>query len=163
MTAADALENLESVEATPTVINALINALQSSNYKERQTAAQVLEILESPKATPPLTNALINALQQDSDDRVRQAVASALRNLRFDEAIPSLINALQDSSKWVQWRAAEALGEFGDSDTLSQLWERYCQSSDIYFYQAIADIQERCGFYNYDLMQKAQNLGSDRS
>lgn len=29
--------------------------------------------------------------------------------------------------------------------------------------EAIAAIQERCGFYNYDLMQKAQNLDSDRA
>ncbi|WP_041268365.1 hypothetical protein [Geitlerinema sp. PCC 7407] len=43
-----------------------------------------------------------------------------------------------------------------------QRQQKYLRSSAMGFYQAIAAIQRRYGFYNYDLMQKAQNLDSDR-
>ena len=51
---------------------------------------------------------------KDPDPELRMRAAYELSNLGMKEAIPLLIGALSDNDKRVRWKAAYALGDFGE-------------------------------------------------
>jgi len=99
--AADALAGNES----PTALEALIAALNSSNARLRQSAAEALAKQKDPAAIPHLIKTL-----NDSDPWVRRAAAYALGHLGNPDTARILVTCLQDKSVIVRRSAAYALG-----------------------------------------------------
>ena len=90
----------------PTKLNlaSLIDSLGSRDGLIRQEARRSLVALG-----PPATGALIRALHESPVDQVRWEAAKALGEIGDAQAIPSLVEALEDEDGDVVWLAAEAL------------------------------------------------------
>jgi hypothetical protein len=143
--AAEALGKLGSEQA----VSALISAVQHSDFWVRRSAAEALGKLGSEQAV----SALISAVQH-SDSDVRGKVAEALGKLGSEQAVSVLIPALQDSDSGVRRNAAEALGKIGYPEVLLDLIKYIPTKIGIEILSAIAAIQERYQFYNYDIYQQ---------
>lgn len=67
----------------------------------------------------------------------------------------ALEQALNDSDSRVRYSAAETLGKIGSPRLLAQLRQMLYTTTDNYelstILNAIASIQERCGYYNHDV------------
>ena len=143
--ATEALGNLGSVDAVP----GLLKALEDPENYVRRSAIEALGTLGSREAIPGLLKTL-----EDSNDYVRGIAAKALGKLGGVEAIPGLLKALEHPDSNVRERAAEALGKLGSSLQLANLWRsRLKNPTDWYLGDAIASIQARCKFYNYEIFQ----------
>lgn len=102
--AAEALGELRERSA----VSKLMEVLAGDRYPGvRWKAAEALARIGEP-AVIPLTGAL-----HHPDEDVRWKAAIALGEIGDDRAIPPLIELLGDSDRFVQSRAAYALGEFG--------------------------------------------------
>ena len=87
----------------------LIDALNNDNMLVGSAVVEALSKLDDSRVIPILINAL-----DYFDDEARRNVVEAL--VRFgDQGFYALINALNDDKSWIRSRAAEALGELGDS------------------------------------------------
>ncbi|GAB4472492.1 MAG: hypothetical protein OHK0037_32390 [Elainellaceae cyanobacterium] len=147
---AGALGTIGSDAAMP----GLLEALKDPDDYVRRSAAEALEKIGGDTAVPGLLEAL-----KDSDAGVRRSAAEALEKIGGDTAVPGLLEALKDSDAGVRESAAEALGKIGDGAAIAPLWQaRMKHPDERAIGEAIAVIQSRCGFYNYDLYQQAQSL-----
>ncbi|WP_062287500.1 HEAT repeat domain-containing protein [Nostoc piscinale] len=126
------------------VVNPLITALKDEDYNVRRSAAYALGEIGNEAAL----NLLITALQ-DKDSEMRWRAAQALGKIGNKAALNPLITALQDKNSDVRWRAAQALGKIADSEILPQIWELHLKTPSQDKSDAIAQIQERCKFYNH--------------
>jgi len=67
--------------------------------------------------------------------------------------VVALRQALNDEDFRVRYSAAEALGDIGSPELLPELCEMLLKTVDNYelntVLDAIASLQERCGYYNY--------------
>jgi hypothetical protein len=81
----------------------LVGDLQSKNPKERQIAKYKLSAIGKPAAPALLQFA------HNPDTELRHDVIELLGNIEEVSAIPVLIDALEDASFEVRWRASESL------------------------------------------------------
>ncbi len=84
-----------------------VNLFESSDDKVRRKARKSL--VEIGK---PAVSSLMEVLQNSKVYKARWEAAKALGAIGDPEAIPSLVNALQDTESDVVWLAAEALKKF---------------------------------------------------
>ena len=111
-----AADKLARVEATPSLIAALIFMLgQRGDPGARNAAALVLAQL-GPAAVDPLVSLLAHV-----DPDQRKFAADILGELRKPEAVPALVLALKDADANVQGAAAEALGRTGGPEAIRGL------------------------------------------
>jgi HEAT repeat protein len=92
---------------TGTNLESLIGLLESKNGATRMKARKSLAVLGKPAVS-----SLIRILQNSKQDHVRWEAAKTLGAIGDTRAIPSLVNALEDSDQGVVWLAAEALSKF---------------------------------------------------
>ncbi len=105
----------------------LITALSDPDFWVSETAALALRKItgapdpgaagrrrrpEEPTATPPAVARLLQAIQ-DPASRWMAVVALGQMGATAHEAIPALIEALEDDELAVRWDAAKALGKMG--------------------------------------------------
>ncbi len=108
-------------------VGPLINALSDPDFWVSETAALALRKItgspdpeagrrrrnrDEPEATPPAVTRLLKALQ-DPSSRWMAVVALGQMGASAHEAIPALIEALEDTEAAVRWDAAKALGKMG--------------------------------------------------
>jgi len=79
---------------------------------------------------------LIQLLETDPNPNVRASAAKVVGILKYREAIPTLIAALQDD-EWVCFSALEALAEFGDESCLEPVGKLLTSPSSALRYAAI--------------------------
>lgn len=79
----------------------------------------------------------------------------ALGQIGSVEAVDGLLDALADPYSEVCRCVAEALGQIGDAAVVANLWQLHLQQPEDYLEKAIAAIQNRCKFYNYEIWQEA--------
>lgn len=91
----------------------------------RVNAAGLLSCIRDPRVVTPLTKAL-----QDPSPEVRRRATDALGYVagnidsqNFQDAIPELLEALNDSDIWVRISAASSLGDIGDPTAVPKLLE----------------------------------------
>ena len=176
MSAADALGKLGSAEAIP----ALLHASKDVSSYVRSSVVKALKAI-SPLSPPALQDAssfvkgeiayalgrldnanTIPALLQaskDEDFHVRWSAINALGSLCSVETIPALLQLLQESPD-LYWLAAGYLEIFGAPDTLKALWQSYRTTTDGMTKWAIASIQERCQYYNYELEEERKSIAT---
>jgi len=75
------------------------------------------------------------------------------------EQVNHLLDALDDLREDVSESAAVMLKHVGRPEHLSMLWRKYLQLKSPSLSTTIAAIQERCGFYNYEIAQVAIEEG----
>jgi HEAT repeat protein len=118
-----ALEYLAETEDDPTIVPALIEALEEEEVIIRAYAARLLGYREDERIIAPLIKAL-----KDEEDKVQMNAAEALgfaakfaKLQAIKDAVPSLIEILKDENKYVRIDAASALGEIKDKRAILPL------------------------------------------
>jgi len=123
-------------------------ALKDKRLEVRESASRALQFIGDQTSLPYLKSALLdpepivrcnavealgklagastvgilnNILKTDIDLTVRATTARTLGSIHQEDAIPGLINALNDDSFAVRSEAALALGEIGDSSSIPAL------------------------------------------
>lgn len=91
-----------------TAIDSLLTLLESPSSDHRWWATRALAVIDHSKAQDGLQRAL-----GDEDPNVRQCAALSLRLSPTPSAIPTLVNALQDTDRLVARFAADALAAIG--------------------------------------------------
>ena len=99
-------------------VEKLIKKLQDQNVNARMNAVRALGKIGTPEAIKAVEDAipfLIQQLQSDQDKWVRMLAAMALSAVGegAKDAVPDLIQALQDQDVSVRYYAAYALGKIG--------------------------------------------------
>ncbi|MCB2154481.1 HEAT repeat domain-containing protein [bacterium] len=93
---------------TQTNLEGLMEQLGQKDGLKREHARYALIALGSA-AVP----CLVNGLENSHSDRLRWEAAKALGSIGDADAIPALVEALEDDDADVQWVAADALVRFG--------------------------------------------------
>jgi HEAT repeat protein len=106
---------------TPEAIEALIHALSHKNQDVRLYAAWGLARLGYSQGMENLISILNN---KNEDSPLRDSAAKALGEIVCQEAVPPLIECLQDEYSLVRRDAAEALGKIGSVEAVQPLIER---------------------------------------
>ena len=111
------LKAIQKLEINADTFPTLVKALDDEKAAIRRWAAALLGASETPEAVEPLSQVVLN----DNSVVVRRTAGDALSDLGNVQAIPTMCQALEDSSKLVRWRAARFLNEMGDKTALEYL------------------------------------------
>lgn len=144
--AIEALQKLGSEEAIPVLLKTLEAPilLEDPDSVRRVVAAFRMSKV---KMIPGLIRA---SEDSESDTHLSGAVASA--RMGSVEAALVLLEALEAPDFLVRERAVEALGKLSSPSQLATLWQaRLKHPADEDLRDAIAAIQARCKFYNYEI------------
>jgi HEAT repeat protein len=105
----------------PSVVAAAADAIGNSSYDQ--------EVAEPLRMS--LGHRLLELVaDRDHGDVIRPSAIYALGLMRFREAVPSLLEAIDSESPRVRWSAAEALAHIGDAAAEPVLERRYRQEDD---------------------------------
>lgn len=99
----------ESEKAVP----ALYKALEDPDMEVRRNALESLEFFG--EKSRPATPALRQRVKQDPDEKIRRDAMALLGRLKDKDAVPMLIEALDDRDLATRTAAARSLGRFGPS------------------------------------------------
>ena len=86
-------------------------------FSEREEAIRILGKLKDPRGLEPIGEAMLNSDWMS----IRSEAATALGNMEAREAVPALIEGLQDFEAPVRANVAEALGKLADSRAVDAL------------------------------------------
>jgi cell pole-organizing protein PopZ len=95
-------------------------------------------------------------------DPIRELKTKIYRMLNTEDISNRLLQATQDIRPDVVKSSAFLLRTIGNPEMLSTLWQQQTRFFTEELTETIAAIQSRCGFYNYEIYQQAQeadNLG----
>ncbi|MCC3472682.1 MAG: HEAT repeat domain-containing protein [Microcoleus sp. PH2017_15_JOR_U_A] len=136
----------------------LLEQANCLNTDIRWEAVKKLAIVASQAAIPDLIK---NFSRVDSTGN-RWRIINDLRTTANKQILPTLLDALNDTEVSVRRHAAFGIRDLGNCLHLDYLWQQQSQNPLEAIDIAIAAIQSRCGFYNYEIYQQAQeakNLG----
>ncbi|MBM0745529.1 HEAT repeat domain-containing protein (plasmid) [Phormidium sp. CLA17] len=153
----DSLGNLEIFEET---VSNLIQILgEDKNVHVQSTTINTLtnlcSIHPSLLSRQDLENAILNA-SHSSDNYLRQKAAKALGQFSSEISTRRLLQLMGDSVSHTVLTSTEAIKNISYQITakfLPKLAELIFKSEEGFVLDAIAAIQSRCGFYNYDIAQ----------
>ena len=142
---------------------AAILALGESHSEE--AVQELLELLkaEEAKSLGKLPSQIIvpelSQLLQDPNKKneTREAAVLALGESHSEEAVLELLKLLKAEEANICYYVIEALKEIGSATALNSLHQTQ-KLRDENFVYAIATIQSRCKFYNYEIFQAAQAI-----
>ena len=96
----------------------MLNAIGDNDWWVRSRACDALASIGGPK----VTNAALHLIR-DEDENVRRSAIEILNQTRDERAVAHLIAATKDKDWWVRERAADALGDIGNSEAMPALIE----------------------------------------
>jgi HEAT repeat protein len=102
---------------SPLSVDALIRVLRERTFSEREDAIKVLGKIKDRRAIQPISDAMLYSDWMS----IRSEAAAALGNMGFREAVPALIEGLQDFEAPVRANVAEALGQLADPRAVDAL------------------------------------------
>ncbi|MBW4516325.1 MAG: NACHT domain-containing protein [Timaviella obliquedivisa GSE-PSE-MK23-08B] len=124
----------------------------------RLDAVRALKRIASEKVLCILEQAL-----NEDHVLISQESAQVLQELETDSSVQMiLVRALNSEIPFVRLAAAKALSKIGKPDVVQKLWQlkAYGMNMITVSMEAIASIQARCQFYNYEIFQAAQTAKS---
>ena len=147
-----------------TAVKGLLNALEDEDSSVRYHAAKALGKLSSQEIIPELSQLLQDP---NKSNETLEAAILALGESHNEEAVPELLKLLKDGDVSIRYDVIKALKEIGSATALDKLQELQKIMDDNFVY-AIASIQERCQYYNYELEEErkaiaTQTDGEERS
>jgi HEAT repeat protein len=166
-------EKLEIPEETVSKLIEILNKDQDTNEDEDisvrrvtiNTLTNLCSIQPSLVLREDLESVFLNA-SSSSDNPLRSKAAGGLGKFSSDRVSIRLLEMVGDSDFLVALSATEALKNMPYNIIMAQhlpaLIELIYTSEKTFALEAIAGIQSRCGFYNYEIYQQAQeadNLG----
>jgi HEAT repeat protein/3',5'-cyclic AMP phosphodiesterase CpdA len=130
------------------IVSLLTQALNSENLFVRDIAAKALAEINNES----LTEADITDFYDEMDWNRNKAVYKLAA--RDDEsAMTSILEIVRDGPAHLIDAAINVLGEIGNPELLSVLYNLLLETAKDYISYPISQIQERCKFYNYTLTQ----------
>jgi HEAT repeat protein len=114
--AAEALGQIGDRAAT----HALILTLNDDSIWVRRASVVALGQIGDEEAIPPLMNRLLDPPNSEWPEELRDAIARTLGGIG-EQALQTLIHALDDPDPWVSCAAARALGQIGDPKAIAPL------------------------------------------
>lgn len=120
------LKAIQKLEINNETFPAVVDALNDNRSTIRRWASALLGASESSQAVEPLSQAVLH----DPSVIVRRTAGDSLSDLGDPQGIPTMCQALQDSSKLVRWRAARFLYETGDDSAIAPLETAKDQESE---------------------------------
>jgi HEAT repeat protein len=149
---ARALNTLDNKQILPSLLETLEEILREwdLDFDACDAIADVLKKFNSREAIVVLLQALED--EENDNNYILSKAAYILGKLGEERAIPQLLKVALENSE-VPYIAAEALGLMGSPKPLQTLWRAYHSISEDYLRDAIAAIQSRCKFYNYEIFQ----------
>ncbi|HEY9817421.1 MAG TPA: HEAT repeat domain-containing protein, partial [Candidatus Obscuribacterales bacterium] len=129
----------------------LVKMLKDEDESVRQIAAESLGRMKSEKAV----DRLINSLKDDHSGVAYQA-AAALGKIASEKALLALAQVWKENTI-PDFYLISIIEEIERQDTIACILPKFSEmlsgSDDTYVLQAIASIQNRCKFYNYEIWQ----------
>jgi len=111
-----AIRSLAEVQS-PQVTPLLINSLSDPDLSVRQCAALALQHQPDPLAIPALIQLL------DSTDQLLARLAGDALIAMGSDAVPALLEAMQEGNLKIRIEAARALGKIGDTRAIPELFK----------------------------------------
>jgi HEAT repeat protein len=173
------------------VVEGLVKVIQSNDFDIRWRAGAALARLKNSLAVEVLVHSLNNnhpdvcesiistlgeigsslAIEgllsklKDEHSGIRWQTVIALGRIGVEAAAQGLLETLADEDPDIRRNSAISLGIIGSAIALPKLCKLQLESPTREKSQAIAAIQSRCKFYNYELYQQAQSQAeeSDRT
>lgn len=102
---------------SPLVVDALITVVRERTFSEREEAIRILGKIKDRRAVEPISESAVYSDWMS----IRSEAAAALGKMGYHEAVPSLIEALDDFESPVRANAAEALGLLADERAIEPL------------------------------------------
>lgn len=133
-------------ENAPTLEEWLDRLSDRSSFVREEAAKQLGKIGNDIAVYPLLESAVT-----DDTYSVRKTAIEALESIGTPAALNALMSALNGGSGMVRQQVSEALVNIGTGKLLPQLWKDVLTTGDLYLLDAIAAIQKRCRYYNYEL------------
>ncbi len=129
----------------------LVKALEDKENSICQAAVELLGSIGNEQAVASLSKML-----KHQDPEIQMSAAAALGHIGGEQVITLLSKTLEDEDKDLGIRiiAAVSLGMIGNASLLMKLWQMECNGT-VDCLKAIASIQARCKFYNYEIFQAA--------
>lgn len=119
--------NIRKVAATTlgklkaeSAVEALLNLLDDERFAVRIEVVIALNHIKPPEAVAAFSKVVVS----DNNYEVRKVAATALGNLKSQDAIPALITALEDENWMVRKAAVDSLTNLKASDGLGKIMER---------------------------------------
>jgi len=104
---------------SPLTVESLIKVLHERTFSEREEAIKILGRIKDHRAVKPIAEALVYSDWMS----IRSEAANALGNMGYKEAVPDLLEGLQDFDAPVRANVAEALGKLKDTSAVDALIE----------------------------------------
>jgi HEAT repeat protein len=104
---------------SPLMVDGLLKVLREGTFSEREDAVRILGKIKDRRAVQPISEALLYSDWMS----IRSEAAHALGKMGYNEALPALIEALQDFEAPVRANAAEALGALKNVKAVEALVE----------------------------------------
>ena len=79
----------------------------------------------------------------DEDLRLRQEAINTLGKIGDPQAIPTLVDALEDPEAGIRWRAAMALARIGDPSVIPAIEEALAQEKDTFVIEQMEEALQR--------------------
>ena len=133
---------------TQAAVAALVSALKDEDSWVRAYAAEALGKIGTEEAFAGLLLAL-----KDTIPSVRRGAIKGLEKIETKKAVTELLLALKDAEFSVRQDAGYVLRRIGSSEILPDLTKLLHTTGERHLLDAMAAIQERCKFYNYNLTQ----------
>lgn len=130
----------------------LVEQINSQDSYIRWDAVKTLASIASREAIPKL----IVDLSEEKRVGQRLQLIDSLRCTSSEKVLPTLLDALNDEEVSVRRHAAFAIRHLGNGFHLHELWQQQTRRPLKAIDSAIAAIQSRCGFYNYEIAQFSQ-------
>jgi HEAT repeat protein len=119
----------------------LLTALRDTDPKIRSAAADALASVGDSQAGP----ALLERYRSEEDRDVRVMIAVALGAVRYQPAVPDLMQALDDPYDTLQMEAAWSLGELKATAARASMQRVLARQTDDYSRKLVQDALEKLG------------------
>ncbi len=140
----------------------IIQLLESLNYQDKDIRLKVIRILGELKINQAIPK-LLELIRSDEDKLILACTVNSLIEIDVEGSILELLKVLENPNFDAHWSTSKALGEVSKPYILADLWRMLLNKPESWWYmeEAIAAIQSRCKFYNYELYQQAQSQAEE--
>lgn len=128
-----------------------LDLLEKTKCRDTNVRWEAVKELARVASKAAIPNLIKDFSRKSDGNRLR--IIDDLRNTANEKFLPTLLDALNDTEVSIRRHAAFGIRDIGSCLNLDYLWQQQSQNPLEAIDIAIASIQSRCGFYNYEIVQ----------